>query len=129
MKVVVDTNVVISALLKESRARLNLIYKRIDFYAPDYLLDEMNTHKEEIIEKNELLSGKLEKILGIILKRVKIINKEEWGKFEIDAKQIIGKVDEKDIPFVAVYLYVGADFIYTFDKDFSHCGLKTTTKL
>jgi predicted nucleic acid-binding protein len=47
MKVVVDANVVISSLVKSSITREVLLYPYVEFYSPDFLLEELNDLDQE----------------------------------------------------------------------------------
>jgi len=77
MLLVVDANVVFSALIREgSTLRLlefNSIFKIIELVAPEFLWDEIEEHKEEIIKKSKLSEEELEKVLGFIMSEIKAI--------------------------------------------------------
>ena len=48
MKILIDTNRIIAALVKESTTRSILMDETFQFVTPDFTLTEMNEHKEEI---------------------------------------------------------------------------------
>ena len=55
MELVLDTNVLFSALIKDSRIRHFLLFSGHSFYTPEFVFEEINAHMDEIKEKTELL--------------------------------------------------------------------------
>ena len=51
LKVVVDTNKVIAALLREGRVRRVLLHPGLEVLLPKYVLEEIKEHREEIVRK------------------------------------------------------------------------------
>ncbi len=51
LKVVVDTNKVIAALLREGRVRRILFHPGLEVLLPKYVLEEIKKHREEILQK------------------------------------------------------------------------------
>ena len=53
MKIIIDVNVILSALIKDSMERKILIYSGLDFYFPKSSLDKINKYREDglILEK------------------------------------------------------------------------------
>lgn len=49
MKVVIDSNRVIAALIKDSTTRLILNDENFEFVTPDFTITEVEEHKEEIL--------------------------------------------------------------------------------
>ena len=105
MLLVVDANVVFSALIREgSTLRLlefNSIFKIIELVAPEFLWDEIEEHKEEIIKKSKLSEEELEKVLGFIMSEIKAIPEEYFSEFLEETKDIS---PEDDFPYVALAL-------------------------
>jgi len=105
MLLVVDANVVFSALIREgSTLRLlefNSIFKIIELVAPEFLWDEIEEHKEEIIKKSKLSEEELEKVLEFIMSEIKAIPEEYFSEFLEETKDIS---PEDDFPYVALAL-------------------------
>ena len=53
MKLVVDANVVFSLLIAEGKNAELFVNPFLQLYAPEFLLEEFNEHKEEILAKAE----------------------------------------------------------------------------
>ena len=105
MLLVVDANVVFSALIKEgSTLRLlefNSIFKIFELVAPEFIWDEIEEHKDEIIEKSKLAEEGLRKVLEFIRSEIKTIPAEYFSEFLKEAKEIS---PEEDFPYVALAL-------------------------
>ncbi len=115
MKLVVDANVVISALVKSSITREVLLYPYISYYSPNFLLKEIDNHKEEISAK----AGKgYRPALELIVKKLIIMPDYFYENRMQEANKIIGRVDKDDEPYIALALELGADGIWSYDDDF-----------
>ncbi|MBI5332429.1 MAG: hypothetical protein HZB65_02565 [Candidatus Aenigmarchaeota archaeon] len=53
MDLVVDANILFSALIKDSFAHNLLFNERFHLFTPDYIFSEFEKHKEEILKKTE----------------------------------------------------------------------------
>jgi len=70
MKLVIDTNRIIAALITNSASRK--IIKNIDyqFIAPDYSLEEIRKYKDEICKKSELDEEEFAVLLDLIFNNI-----------------------------------------------------------
>jgi predicted nucleic acid-binding protein len=115
MKIVVDANVVVAALVRSSITREVLLYPYIDYYSPDFLLDEIKEHEKEISAK----SGKGYKpALELILKKIRVMPSSFYEKDMREAHTVIGDIDKDDEPYVALALSLRAEGIWSYDADF-----------
>lgn len=73
-----DANVVIAALAKQSITKEVLLYPFIDYYTPDFLLEELAEHEEEIISKMNTDKPGYQKALDIITKKLKIVKRDAY---------------------------------------------------
>lgn len=115
MKLVIDTNKIISALIKDSLSRKIMINDYFELITPDYTLDEINKYKKEIIERTNINEEEFEILNNILFQHIKIISKESYNKFFDEAKKLID--DVKDVPFIALALANNCG-IWSEDKDF-----------
>ena len=118
MILIVDANVIISALIRDSTSRELLTISSFTFYSPDALLDSIEKYKEEFIEKSGLSREEFETLLDFILEKVAIVKQEEYKSKLEQANEIIGKIDVEDINYVALALSISNDGIWSDDKDF-----------
>ncbi|WP_333654379.1 PIN domain-containing protein [Dissulfurispira sp.] len=120
MKLILDTGILISALIKESSINRHVLLMPIfDFYLPEYAVDEINRHKEKIAELSGLTKDELTVLFSILLERVTIVTSEIVKPYIKKAEGLIGHRDKKDVTFVALALAIENDGIWTNDKDFS----------
>jgi len=123
MKLVLDTNVVISAILRNSATRQLLVHPALELYAPDHLFEEIEEHKDEILEKAGITTAEFVKFVSSLEKLVKILPRRAYAEFLDEAKTAIA--DPDDAPFLAAAMALGAPSgkegdcdIWTSDKHF-----------
>ncbi|MDP4039133.1 MAG: PIN domain-containing protein [Candidatus Pacearchaeota archaeon] len=116
MKIVVDSNRVIAALIKESTTREILFGKDFEFVAPDFIMNEVRKYQEEIITKSGVSEEEFDVLLSLIFENIEIISEEEYKEFLEKLKDEIK--DEKDVPYIAVSVVSKADGIWTHDPHF-----------
>lgn len=118
MILIVDANVIISALIKDSKSRELLTTSNFTFYSLDTLLDSINKYKKEIIDKSKLSKEDFEILLDFIIEKIIIIKQENYKSKLEQANEIIGNIDLEDIPYVALALSIENDGIWTDDFHF-----------
>lgn len=119
MRVVVDANIVFSALLGSTAAIRILTNEAIEFYAPEVIFSEIRKYKKELCKKAGYSSEDFDNILNALLKFVKTIDETQYQKHMQKAVDAIGKRDIKDADYIACALILKADNIWTNDKDFT----------
>ena len=118
MKIVIDTNILISALIKDSATRKIIFYAPIEFYYPEISLEELEEKKDIIIEKTGLNEKEYNDLLNEILKFVKLIQYTNIESKIKEADEIFGKIDIDDIISIALALSIPNDGIWSDDADF-----------
>lgn len=119
MKFVVDTNRIIAALIRDSSSRDIITNKEYNFITPDFTLEEINKHKEEIIEKAGVDETFFDLLIVLIFYDIEIVPYSEYKKYLDEAKKLLGERDIKDVPFLALALSKKVDGIWSDDEDFS----------
>ena len=118
MILIIDTNRIIAALIKDSACR-NILEKQYHhFLAPDFSLDEIKKYGAVICKKAGLSSSEFDLLLHLIFYNIEIVPKLDYEKFVDKAEQLIGERDAKDVPFLALAMAKKADGIWSDDKDF-----------
>ena len=118
MKLIIDTNILISSLLKDSTTREILLNESLNFYLPEIVLSEVNKYLQYIIQKSELSEKKIKKLLNTLLENLILVPIDEYEKRMDEGMKIIGKIDEKDTQFIALALSIENDGIWSNDKHF-----------
>ena len=127
MIIVVDTNIVFSALLNANSLIGELLMNvqdKITFVAPEFLIDEIEKYSDKIEKYSKLDQHSLNLLKSSVWQILTFINEENisdhnWEK----AYQILKNVDEKDIPFLALSLQLNAK-LWTGDKKLISAILK-----
>ena len=118
MKVVIDTNVLMAALISDSVVRRLLASRKIIFYLPEFALDEFEKYKEGLKSKAGYSEAEFQQLKSLILENIAIVPIGFVKKHMREAKKVMERVDKKDSPFIACAIAIGADGILSFDKDF-----------
>ena len=118
MKLIIDTNILISSLLKDSTTREILLNESLNFYLPEIVLSEVNKYLPYIIKKSELSEEEIKKLLNTLLENLILVPIDEYEKKMDEGMKIIGNIDEKDIQFIALALSIENDGIWSNDKHF-----------
>lgn len=116
MKIVVDSNRIIAALVKESTTRKLLYQKDFEFLAPDFIATEIFKYKDHIIASSGISVQEFDILLSLLLEYVTIVPREDYQSCIDESKSLID--DEKDVPYFAVCLSIKALGIWTHDEDF-----------
>ncbi len=118
MKLVIDTNILISALIKNSTVREIIMNSRIKFYYPAISLNEVHKYIELIMNKSGLNSNEYSELLRNLLSYINLVREDKFIDYLGEAEKIIGKIDINDVVFVACALAINADGIYSEDRHF-----------
>lgn len=119
-RIVADTNILISALLKDHSVHAQLIKSKFfSIYFPEYGLKEIEKYKSYIIAKRERNSQSLslEYSERYIMKEIKVAPFDLYCQKIKDASEIMKDIDEKDAPILALALQLRCP-IWSNDKHF-----------
>jgi predicted nucleic acid-binding protein len=119
MKVVVDSNIVFSAMLNPESSIGDIILNSQDtfsFYACEYLREEINEHKDKIIKLTGYDEREYSEVEFLVYKHVDFFSEstipfEFWQK----AADLVRDIDMDDITFVALSLFLDIK-LWTGDK-------------
>ena len=117
MKLVIDANILIAALLRRSTTRELIMSGEFELICPDFLSEEVEKHSAYIAEKAGLSNSEVELLLALLLRRVTTVPSSEYESRISEASGIIEN-DPNDLPYVACYLATNSDGIWTNDRDF-----------
>ena len=103
MELVIDANVLMSALVATAGKTYDLIFnERINLFSPEFLLEEFEEHKEEILEKSGLSESDFKLFLSLISSEIEFISKSEFKEFIPQAEKITP--DPNDTEYLALAL-------------------------
>ena len=117
--IILDTNIIISILIKPSGKVAELFYKlrnAKELFISDFTFNELTTHAEKIQGITKYSPIQLEQIQFEVLSQLHVISKDIIPeKYIFDAIELCKEVDIKDVPFVAVTLLLNGA-LWTGDK-------------
>jgi len=120
MKLVIDTNRLVAALIKSSVTREIILSDKFDLYSPDYILVEIENNRDFLIKKAKINLKEFEEILLTLLDHIHLIPFEEFKDNYKEAFKIMSDVDPDDTAFLALGLSLKIDGIWTEDIDFNN---------
>ena len=106
MKVVVDANILFSALLKTPNIYAEtILLSEHSFYSPKFVFVELFKYKEKIIKYAKLPENDVLELLYRLLKSIRMMEEDQISTYNLQqAYNLCEGVDLKDIPFVALTL-------------------------
>ncbi|MDO8553272.1 MAG: PIN domain-containing protein [Candidatus Micrarchaeota archaeon] len=114
MQVIIDANVLFAALIKDSITLEIIVNGTDEFFTPEYILEEFDKHKEEILKKTKRSSHEFEILFGYLKERISIVPKDEYIEKLNFAESV--SPDIKDAPYIALTLKLKIP-IWSNDKD------------
>ncbi len=132
MRLVIDTNIIISSIISNSTRRYILMNSNIEFIVPEYTFTEILKHANLIEKKAKLSSKDIQYVMDMLFSRITIYPKEEYSDCYVQAKEIMKDIDPDDAPFLALAMKTKVDSIWSEDKGFqqrSHIKVYTTKQL
>ena len=118
MKIVIDTNRLMAALLKSSVSREIILSDKLNLYSPDIIISELTKHRKYLMGKANINPREFEIILSSLLERIHLVSFEEFKHEFLNAVNLMKEIDVTDSSFIALALALNADGVWTEDKDF-----------
>ena len=119
MKIVVDTNIVFSALLNSTGRIGTILFNSggyFEFYSCKYLQKEMFSHFAKIQKHSKLSSNDLFELLNLIERRIFFVDEDLLPKETVvKALELVSDVDADDLAFVALNNHLNG-LLWTGDK-------------
>ena len=77
MKIVIDTNIIFSALLRSGQKQRDILFlENVEFYSCKYAIVEIFKHKEKIIKYSRLAEEVVLETLYRLLKNIHFVNED-----------------------------------------------------
>lgn len=102
MEIVLDTNVIISSLLRNGLTRKIIFLSPLEMHTVDYAKIEIEAHKKELLHKSKLDERSLNYLSEFIFSKIDFVSLENIEPFKNKAEEIMGKVDIDDSFFLAL---------------------------
>ncbi len=89
MELIADANVLISALITTDGKTFDLIFNnRIKLFSPEFLLEEFEEYKGEILSKSKLSVSDFELFLSLVSSKIEFIPCSEFEEFISEAEKV-----------------------------------------
>ena len=103
MDLVIDANVLYSALIKEDSFTYTLLFnEKFHLFTPEYIFTELEKHKEEILEKTDRTAEEFFRLFEILKRRIVIVPLEELVFYVKEAERLTP--DPDDMTYFALAL-------------------------
>lgn len=104
MDIAVDTNVLMAALIRDSKARSMLCSDNLSLFAPEKILAETLAHREEILGKSGISEADFSALMAFLMSRVIVVPEGEYAHAFTEASALVAHAE--DTPFMALALHM-----------------------
>ena len=118
MIIVLDTNILISALIKDSTTRKIIFESGWDFYYPEMSFHEIQKHKGLVIEKSGVSTEGYDTLLDCLFKHISMIQESRILPLIKEANFLLRHIDPDDVVFLAAGLCLKDAYIWSDDHHF-----------
>lgn len=94
MNLVVDANILFSALIKNSLTARLLFDNSLDLYTPEYILEEFAKHEKEILGKTHRSREEFSEVMHMLKEIITVFPKEYYKEFMAEAEKVCPDKDD-----------------------------------
>ena len=117
MRIVIDSNALFAALIKDSTTRRIILEYESLFLFPEVIFEEIDKYKSDLLRKSEMDEKEFNKLLGLILRKVTIVPTELLDLYYDESATLAKSVESpEDQPFFACALVYPGCVIWSNDK-------------
>ncbi|ELY39018.1 PIN domain-containing protein [Natronorubrum tibetense] len=125
MKLVIDANVVISALIANSKTRELIVTLEPDLLTPAFVHDEIENYEDLIVEKSGMEPDRVAQFIDLLFQYIEIIPADDFYPAIEKADAAIGDTDPDDVLYLACAI-ASNRAIWSDDSDFDKQNLVDT---
>ncbi|ELY54144.1 Nucleotide-binding protein, PIN domain-containing protein [Natronococcus amylolyticus DSM 10524] len=125
MKLVIDANVVISALIADSKTRELLVTLEPDLLTPEFVHDEVENYEDLIVEKSGMNPDRVTQFIDLLFQYIEGVPADDFHPAIETAEAAIGDTDPDDVLYLACAIASDAA-IWSDDSDFDEQSLVET---
>jgi predicted nucleic acid-binding protein len=125
MKLVIDANVVVSALIADSKTRELIVTLEPDLLTPAFVYDEIETYEELIVEKSGMEPDRVAQFIDLLFQYIEVVPADDFYSAIDRADEAIGNTDPDDVLYLACAIACDAA-IWSDDSDFDEQTLVET---
>jgi predicted nucleic acid-binding protein len=102
MELVMDANILFSALIKDGTTARLLFEPALKLYVPEFIIEEFGKYEDIILKKTSRTRQEFAYIMGAIKEVVVVIPEEEYSEYVDEAR--VASPDENDVMYLALAL-------------------------
>jgi len=125
MKLVIDANVVISALIANSKTRELIVTLEPDLLTPAFVHDEIGNYEDLIVEKSGMSPDRVAQFIDLLFQYIDVVPASEFYPAIESADDAIGDTDPDDVLYLACAIACDAA-IWSDDSDFDEQSMVET---
>jgi predicted nucleic acid-binding protein len=125
MKLVIDANVVISALIADSKTRELIVTIEPEFLTPTFVYDEIENYEDLIVEKSGMEPTRVTQFIDLLFQYIEVVPTSEFYPAIEKADEATGDTDPDDVLYLACAIACDAA-IWSDDSDFDEQDLVET---
>jgi len=125
MRLVIDANVVISALIADSKTRELIVTLEPDLLTPAFVHDEIGNYRDLIVKKSGMEPDRVAQFIDLLFQYIETVPAGDFYPAIDRATEAIGDTDPDDVLYVACAIARDAS-IWSDDSDFNEQGLVET---
>lgn len=122
MKLVIDANVVISALIANSKTRELIVTLEPDLLTPAFVHDEVENYEDLIVEKSGMEPDRVAQFIDLLFQYIQNVPADDFYPTIETAEAAIGDTDPDDVLYLACAIAMDAA-IWSDDSDFDEQNL------
>ena len=129
MRVVLDTNVLLSALMRDGLTHTLLLYPDLDVVMPEFALEEVYRYLPSFAKRMGIATPQARLTVELLLGHVETVPHEDYSHEIQRADEILRDVDPDDAPFAARAFATSLP-IWTQDNALQNCkGISTISTM
>jgi predicted nucleic acid-binding protein len=125
MELVIDANVVISALIADSKTRELTVTLEPDLLTPAFVYDEIETYEELVVEKSGMEPDRVAQFIDLLFQYIEVVPADDFYPAIDRADEAIGNTDPDDVLYLACAIACDGA-IWSDDSDFDEQELVET---
>ncbi len=115
MILIIDTNILLAGLIKDSTVRKIIVESGWEFYYPEMSFHEVRKYKDLVLEKSGMSEEEYTELLNRLLKHITLVPEEQIKPKIEEADKFLGNVDPDDVIFLATAFGIDNSKIWSDD--------------
>ena len=125
MKLVIDANVVISAIIADSKTRERIVTLEPELLTPAFVHDEIENYEGLIVEKSGMEPDRVSQFIDLLFQYIEVVPADGFYPAIEEADDAIGDTDPDDVLYLAC-AFASDAAIWSDDSDFDEQHLVET---